>query len=71
MMIKLQDEIGSAGRDEPLAGNFKETDRLGDLHVDGGVILRFLNKSVVRVWTEFIWLGIGYTLPSTELLWYQ
>jgi hypothetical protein len=40
-----------------LIRNLKERDRLGDVGVDGRIILqRILKKQVMRVWTGLIWL---------------
>jgi len=40
--------------------NLRERDHLGDLYVDGRIILRWIfGKWFVGVWTGLIWLRIG------------
>ena len=41
-------------------GNLRERDHVGDLGVDGRIILRWIfRKWNVGVWTRLIWLRIG------------
>jgi hypothetical protein len=37
----------------------KERDHLGDLGVDGSIILTFILKTGLRTWAGFIWLRIS------------
>jgi hypothetical protein len=53
------------GTDEKRVHSFslqtcKERGHLGDLNIDGRIILKWLiKKYVVRMWTDFMWLRIG------------
>jgi hypothetical protein len=42
--------------------NLKKRDHLEDMHIDGGIILKFILKECnERMWIEFSWLRIGYS----------
>jgi hypothetical protein len=48
-----------------LWGNLERSDHLGDIDIDGKMILKWnLKKWDIRIWTEFIWLmHIGMAGP--------
>jgi hypothetical protein len=51
---------GEKRRIRGFGGNLRERDHLGDLGVDGMIILRWIfRKWVVGAWTGLIWLRIG------------
>jgi hypothetical protein len=47
---------------EILVGKLKRSDNLGDIGIDGSIILltRVLKKQVMTIWTRISWLGIQF-----------
>jgi hypothetical protein len=47
---------------EILVGKLKRSDNLGDIGIDGSVILltRVLKKQIMTIWTRISWLGIQF-----------
>jgi hypothetical protein len=59
--------IGETRNSYILVENLNGNDYFGDQGVDGRILLPWiLRKQEVRMWTGFIWLGIGRVVSSVK-----